>query len=218
MLGRRTGFAWLFLVACSSSSAAPGDDAPRGSDAPARDAPATIFPDPGATPPGSIPDAGPVADPVSREGDGDFVIGPSYADAPEYGIDGLPKGQISSVRLESFASRIYPSNIANGRRFQRDIWTYLPAGYVPGTEVPFMIAQDGGDERDRLPPILDVLIAQKRLPPMVVVMINPGPGDGPGSQRGLEYDRVSPDYGTFIETEILPFLAEMYQIKFTTNP
>jgi enterochelin esterase-like enzyme len=66
--------------------------------------------------------------------------------------------------------------------------------------------------------VLDNLIAQGRLSKLVVVFLNPGPGDGPGSERGLEYDTVSERYTTFIESEILPKVATDYGVRFTTNP
>ena len=43
---------------------------------------------------------------------------------------------------------------------------------------------------------------------MIAVMINPGPGDGQGSERGLEYDTVSDVYATFIEKEALPAVRQ----------
>ena len=155
---------------------------------------------------------------LSREGDGDFVIGPTYADAPEYAVTGAPKGIVNHFTLASTLSAVYPNNVANGQPFTRDVWVYVPAQYVPGTEAALMVAQDGAQELARLPQALDVLIRDKRLPVMIAVMINPGPGDGMGSERGLEYDTVSPAYGQFIESEILPKVTTDYGVKLTNNP
>ena len=58
--------------------------------------------------------------------------------------------------------------------------------------------------RGNLPPILDNLIHEKRVPPIVAVMVHNGGGDAQGSQRGLEYDTVSGNLHDFIETEVLP--------------
>jgi enterochelin esterase-like enzyme len=132
---------------------------------------------------------------------------------------GVPRGDLlDSVMLSSSLSAIYPTNVANGQTFNRTIQVYLPNGYVAGTEAAFMVVQDGSGHVGRLRPILDNMIDDGRIPPLVVVFINPGPGDGPGSQRGLEYDAVSDVYVNFIETEILPMLADDYDINFTTNP
>jgi len=53
---------------------------------------------------------------------------------------------------------------------------------------------------------------------MIAIMINSGGGDAQGSQRGLEYDTVSAQYTTFIETEVLPKIAGDYNLTFTKDP
>jgi enterochelin esterase-like enzyme len=125
---------------------------------------------------------------------------------------------MQSFMLPSSESAIYPNNVANGQTFNRQVQVYLPNGYVQGTESPFMIVQDGSSYLGRLRPVLDNMIADGRLPKMIGIFINPGPGDGPGSQRGLEYDTVSNTYVNFIEMEILPKIATDYGVRFTTNP
>jgi len=55
-----------------------------------------------------------------------------------------------------------------------------------------------------LPTILDNMIADKRVPVMVAVMLDSGGGDAQGSERGLEYDTVSGKYAEFIENECCP--------------
>ena len=62
--------------------------------------------------------------------------------------------------------------------------------------------------RNNLPPILDNLIHEKRVPPMVAVLVHNGGGDAQGSQRGLEYHTVSGGDTDFIETEVLPRINE----------
>jgi enterochelin esterase family protein len=62
------------------------------------------------------------------------------------------------------------------------------------------------------------MIADRRLPVMVAIMINSGGGDAQGSERGLEYDTVSGTYTTFIETEVLPRVSRDYRVTFTTDP
>jgi enterochelin esterase-like enzyme len=62
--------------------------------------------------------------------------------------------------------------------------------------------------------MLDNLIHEKRIPPMVAVLIAPGPG----GQRSIEYDTVSDRYVNFIETEVLPRITRDYQVAFTTDP
>jgi enterochelin esterase-like enzyme len=93
----------------------------------------------------------------------------------------------------------------------------VPSQYVPGTEAPFLVSQDSMG-RGELPTILDNMIAARRLPPMVAVMIDSGGGDAQGSERGLEYDTVSGRYAEFIENEVLPRITQDYHVLFTKDP
>jgi len=53
---------------------------------------------------------------------------------------------------------------------------------------------------------------------MIVVAIQAGGGDGPGSERGLEYDTMSGRYSDFVETEVLPLAEKTANVKLTTDP
>jgi enterochelin esterase-like enzyme len=79
---------------------------------------------------------------VDSSGDGDFTIGPTYAPDPLNDAAGAPKGHLIHFQMLSSQSKIYPG--VNGA-FTRDLWTYVPQQYVPGTPAPFMVIQDGSD-------------------------------------------------------------------------
>jgi enterochelin esterase-like enzyme len=147
----------------------------------------------------------------------DFVVGPEYVDAPETVLgDGVPPGTIHPFEMRSEDSQIFPGVTGP---YVRNVSLYLPAGYLAGSEVPFMVVQDGVRQFSRrTAPILDNLIHQKRIPAMAVVFIDPGPGDGPGSERGFEYDHISEAYVNFIETEVLPRAERDFGVRFTTDP
>ncbi|HEY3857774.1 MAG TPA: alpha/beta hydrolase-fold protein [Verrucomicrobiae bacterium] len=148
--------------------------------------------------------------------DGDYNIGPDYTNAPELTPrDGVPKGTVHEFTMSSADSAIYPG--LKGP-YSRKVWVYIPSQYVPGTSAPFIVAQDGGGYTNHLPVILDNMIQDHRVPPLIAVMINSGGGDGKGSERGLEYDTVSDKYSTFIETEVLPRVSKEYNVKFTSDP
>ena len=152
----------------------------------------------------------------------EIVIGPNYVDAPEIAvIDGVPKGQFREFTMNSVDSKIYPG-IAKHQTgvvpYQRQVGVYIPAQYKPGTKVPFLVVQDGMWQRDTVPKALDNLIFQHRVPVMIAILINSGGGDAQGSQRGLEYDTVSGTYANFVETEVLPKVAQDYNIVFTKDP
>ena len=53
---------------------------------------------------------------------------------------------------------------------------------------------------------------------MIAVSIGNGSGDGPGSERGLEYDTMSGKYAEFVEAEVLPLVEKQYNVKLTKDP
>lgn len=153
--------------------------------------------------------------------EGDYVVGPPYANAPELTPkDGVPKGMVHHFTMDSTDSRFYPgiSKSAPGVvPYKRNVSVYVPSQYVAGTAAPLIVSQDSMGQGE-LPTILDTMIADKRLPPVIAVMINSGGGDAQGSQRGLEYDTVSGKYAEFIETEVLPKISADYKVTFTKDP
>jgi enterochelin esterase-like enzyme len=108
--------------------------------------------------------------------------------------------------------------------FQRPVALYLPPNHVPGTETPFIVVMDGTSwyvkseapnarqDLAFIPTMLDNLIHEKRVPPMVAIMVNPG------QNRSLEYDTVSDRYTQFVEGELLPKIAKEYNVNFTKDP
>jgi enterochelin esterase-like enzyme len=157
-----------------------------------------------------------------RADTGDYVVGPPYADAPELTPrENVPKGKVYRFTMNSTDSKIYPgiSKSAPGTvvPYQRRVTVYVPSQYVAGKPAPFLVSQDSMGVGE-LPTILDNMIADHRLPAMVAVMIDSGGGDAQGSERGLEYDTVSGTYAEFIETEVLPRIAQDYHVTFTKNP
>lgn len=155
----------------------------------------------------------------------ELVINPPYAPAPELVARlGVPKGVVHTFVMKSSDSRIY-AGISRDKPgevvpYERIVNVYVPAQYRPGHPAPFIVVQDGDNPRyrERLPVVLDNLIAEKRAPVIIAVMVNNGGGDGYGSERGLEYDTVSDRYTRFIESEVLPTIAKAYNVRFTTDP
>jgi enterochelin esterase-like enzyme len=180
--------------------------------------------------------------------DGDVTIRPPWSNANELIWDNaVPHGVVQRFDMKSEDSKIYkglPARAARGRGaaaagapgaaapatpppppgpivpYVRPVAVYIPAQYVPGTAAPFIVVQDGFNPKYHLtiPTILDNMIAAKRLPVMLAVLVQHGGGDGPGSERGLEYDTVSDRYTQFIETEVLPKIAKDYKVAFTKDP
>lgn len=173
----------------------------------------------------------------------DVTIGPDYAPAPETSVrPGVPVGRVHAFTMQSHDSAIYPGirrleNEITKRRdafgnriaakeheqseaapYTRTVWVYVPAQYVPGTTAPFIVVQDGYHYVNRLPRVLDNLIADKRVPVMAAIMVDSGGGDAQGSQRGLEYDTLSGRYSDFIETEVLPRAATEAGVTLVGDP
>src|SRR4030095_2526640 len=99
--------------------------------------------------------------------------------------EGTPRGTVSTFTIKSEDSPLYPG--VNGP-YVRNIWVYVPAGYVPGKPLPLMVNHDGRSNaviQSELISVLDTLIAAKPLPMMAAVFIANG-GDVRGrSQRSL---------------------------------
>ncbi|CAN5687531.1 alpha/beta hydrolase-fold protein [soil metagenome] len=160
----------------------------------------------------------PVLTPTS--GDGDFKIGPDYTRAPELiSREGVPKGKLFRFTMDSKDSVIYPgiAKSAPGQvvPYQRKVTVYVPSQVAPNA--PFLVSQDSLGS-NIIPPILDNMIADRRLPAMVAIMIDSGGGDAQGSERGLEYDTVSGRYAEFIETEVLPRVTKECGVTLTKDP
>jgi len=174
------------------------------------------------------------------DADGDFLIGPDYVPAPELTVkDGVPQGQVRQFVMDSKDSKFYNPGIArdvfgtvdpNNPKtlivkthpidYKRTITVYIPAQYFPGTAAPFIIAHDGpglGQPDLSLPHVLDNLIAQRRVPAMIAIMIAHGGGDAQGHERGLEYDTMSGKFAEFIEAEVLPLVEKNYHLVLTKN-
>ena len=163
------------------------------------------------------------ADDPGTDGDGSFMIGPSYSDAPEYKRGaGVPQGKTFTFTFAAKDSVIYPKAI------DRKVTVYVPRQYMTGTLAAVMVVQDGVDFYgfdSAMPPVFDNLISKGSIPPVVCVFVGNGGGDSVGSERGLEYDTVSGLYATWVDSELLPRIEKesmtslpSQAITFTHNP
>jgi iron(III)-enterobactin esterase len=192
----------------------------------------------GAQSPGASHAAAGMSAPADRNGD--FLIGPDYRPAPELSkVAGVPSGSVQQFVMESKDSSFYPGVAravfgtldpnnprtlkveTHPQSWERAITVYIPAGYKAGTSIPFIVVHDGpklGDPDMSLPQVLDNLIAQHRVPPMVAILIQNGGGDAQGSERGLEYDTLSGKFAEFIEREVLPHVQKRYGVTLSHDP
>jgi len=173
------------------------------------------------------------------DANGNFVIGPDYVPAPELAVrPGVPQGMVQQFVMDSKDSKFYPGigrdvfgtvDPANPKTlivathaapYQRTITVYIPQQYRRGTAAPFIVTHDGpafGAPDMMLPHVLDNLIADRRVPAMIAVMIQNGGGDAQGSERGLEYDTLSGKFAEFIHAEVLPQVEKRYGVTLTDD-
>ena len=181
-----------------------------------------------------LPDS---AIPDAKE-NGNFILGPTHSPAPELADpDRPPDGTVVEFTMNSEDSKYFPGIARNPDSlpvpdaakparlvgvethpapYVRKVAVYVPKGYVPGTEMPFIVGADGPDRL--LFAALDALIAERKLPPMVAVSVGNGGGDAQGSERGLEYDTMSGKYAEFVEYEVLPAAESHAHVKLTHDP
>ena len=213
----------------TSVVAAPKDVKPAKRTPPTRDPNAAGFVKKTELPDGAVPPA---------DVDGNFIIGPTHAKAPEMSErEGVPRGVVHELTMQSADSKIYPGiarepgtsgtadpndpakmivTTSHPAPYTRKVAVYVPKQYMAGTVAPFIVGADGPDKS--LFTALDNLIAMKKVPAMVAISIGNGGGDAQGSQRGLEYDTMSGQYAEWVETEVLPLVERECGVKLTRDP
>jgi enterochelin esterase-like enzyme len=122
---------------------------------------------------------------------------------------GVPAGEIARHQFKS-------SLLKN----EREIAVYLPPGYSRTAKpYPLLVLFDeeaylGDQNQDALVPtstILNNLIAERRIPPMVALFV----GNGPDDARSRELP-CNPVFADFLVSELLPWAHGLY--NFTTDP
>ncbi len=149
-----------------------------------------------------------------------YRIDPESVDAPEYRGNsilempdappqpwvtrrpGVPEGRVEKHRFKSTA-------LGN----EREIAVYLPPHYTPHAEpYPLLLVFDEEAYLSLVPTpiILDNIISEARVPPVVALLI----GNAPGARdRELV---CNPDFSQALVTELLPWAHGLY--NFTTDP
>ena len=182
------------------------------------------------------PGANPPAD-----ADGDFLVGPEYVPAPEFkAVEGVPQGRVQQFTIDSrdctrfnpgIARDVFGTVDPNNPKtlivetrpvdYKRTVTVYVPAQYTEGSEAPFIVTHDGpgfGKPDMNFARMLDNLIAQRRIPAIIAIMVSSGGGDAQGHERGREYDTMSGLYAEFIEHEVLPLVEKNQAVKLTKDP
>ena len=143
---------------------------------------------------------------------------------------GVPSGTLSEKIVHT--SKIYDG-------MKSEYWIYVPAQYDSRVPAALMVFQDGGWYTDRegnnpALNVIDNLIAQKKIPVMIALFINPGDiSESPGtptynfvkaysdkwqrtlkdSMRSTLYDTVSDRYVRFLRDEVLAEVGAKYHLR-----
>ncbi len=129
---------------------------------------------------------------------------------------GVPAGRVEAFEFKN--SRIYPDSVHQG-------WVYIPAQYDASKPAALMVFQDGRayvteTGQQRVPIVLDNLIARGEMPVTIGVFVNPGTrGEGANSSlRSFEYDSLGDAYARFLIDELLPFVERTYSVTLSADP
>ena len=125
-----------------------------------------------------------------------FVVG-DLRDPPELEVSAsVPRGHVQEFEFDS--------DVLHNKRH---VYVYLPPGYDDrvNERFPVLYVHDGGEylTRARLPTILDNLIHNQEIPPLMAVMVDP-------IDRIREY-WANEDYARFTETELIPHIDKTYR-------
>jgi len=108
--------------------------------------------------------------------------------------------------------------VVHGNRlgYARDVQIFLPPGHDPSRAYPLVVILDGSSyfAVGNLQRTLENLIAENRIPPVVVLGIDAGTRDGV-SQRNQEFT-CDPGFTAALREEILPWLAD--RVRVTGDP
>jgi gluconolactonase len=141
-----------------------------------------------------------------------YALGPDSQ--PQTGVQ---KGTVTKYKLE--AGKFYPGT-------PHDYSLYVPAQYDAAKPTPFMVFLDGSgflSNSERVPVVLDNLIAKHDLPPLIGIFVNPGvlPAASDGAQsrfeRVFEYDSLSDRYSRFLLEELIPAVAKKFNLSKDPN-
>ena len=142
----------------------------------------------------------------------DYSLGPDSQPR-----DGVPKGTVTRLKLEP--GKFYPGTPHNYA-------IYVPAQYNAAKPAPFMIFLDGSGSLNnnvRVPVVFDNLIASGDLPPLIGIFVDPGilPPVSDTAQnrfeRVFEYDSLSDRYSRFLLEELIPEVAQKYNLSKDPN-
>ena len=137
--------------------------------------------------------------------------------APLYQPPAIEPEKILPGTLKEFrftSSRIFPGTV-------RDVTVFVPAQYDGARPACVYVKTDGFNPFEQK--MMETMIATGEMPVTIGVFVRPGdlPAPMPGTlgrrNRDFEYDGVSDNKVRFLTEELLPFIADEYQLNLSTD-
>jgi enterochelin esterase family protein len=143
---------------------------------------------------------------TSRAGEGKPDLVSSLLELPDAPAQPLIEKR-EGVRRGEVSRQLFASAVMGN---ERRVWAYTPPGYDASARYPLLVAFDGGAALTRsfLNRVLDNLIADGRLKPLVAVMVD----NATDTSRNVELP-CSEDFARCLETELLPWIAAGYAVS-----
>jgi gluconolactonase len=126
----------------------------------------------------------------------------------------VPPGVTKQFRFTQ--SRIFPGTV-------RDVTVFIPAQYDGKQPACVYVKTDGFNPKEKA--MMELMIAAKEMPVTVGVFVRPGTLPAPMKFQGtldrrnrcFEYDGISDNNVRFFTEELLPFVAQEYQLNLSTD-
>ena len=154
----------------------------------------------------------PLAGSAAPVASGAVETSPSTYVAPEIKPEAVLKGELKSCTFSS--SVIFPGTA-------REVSVFIPAQYDGSKPACVYVKTDGYNPREQS--LLETLIATKEMPVTIGVFVRPGelPATVKGTigrrNRCFEYDGVGDNNVRFLVDELLPFVANQFDLKLSTS-
>lgn len=129
-----------------------------------------------------------------------------------YPQDTLPRPDVAQGALSepyTYGSRL----LDYGVHYQ----VYTPADYADRRDLPTIYVTDGHEynhpDMGSMVTVLDNLIAEGKIEPIIAVFIDPRDPQAPGNNRRQDEFLMNPDYADFIATELVPTIDALYRTR-----
>jgi enterochelin esterase-like enzyme len=117
------------------------------------------------------------------------------------------KGSAENLKVHEIAS--------TALGYDHTVHVYLPPGYDPMRSYPALYLQDGIDyvEFAQVPQVLDQLIRDEKIQPLIAVFVTPPNRFKPGMPNRMTEYGLNDEYVRFFADELVPFIDQHYSTR-----